>query len=211
MKIFENSRRRFLLAWSALIGGALANSSRVSAATLQQTVKATEGPFYPKKSMRLEDVDNDLVKVMGAVKQAGGEVIKLKGQVKDTNGKPLEGLRVEIWQCDVNGRYLHTGDKQATSYDEGFQGFGHDITNADGQYSFRSIKPTKYPGRTPHIHVKVCKGEKELLTTQFYVSGEPDNADDSLFRRLSKQEADAVSMTFVEGDEGSEAQVDIVV
>ncbi|MFK7853597.1 MAG: intradiol ring-cleavage dioxygenase [Granulosicoccus sp.] len=211
MKIFESSRRKFILAWSALIGSALASSSRVSAATLQQTAKATEGPFYPEKSMRLEDIDNDLVKVMGAVKQAGGEVIKLKGQVKDTNGKPLEGLRVEIWQCDVNGRYLHTGDKQAIDYDQGFQGFGHDITNTDGQYSFRSIKPTKYPGRTPHIHVKVCKGEKELLTSQFYIADEPDNAGDSIFRRLSKQEADAVSMKFVGVDDGFEAKVDIVV
>ena len=37
----------------------------------------------------------------------------------------------------------------------GFQGFGHDVTDAEGAYSFRTIKPVPYSGRTPHIHVKV--------------------------------------------------------
>lgn len=210
MRIIEKSRRKLLLRWGALMGGALMNR-HVGAAALVKTAKTTEGPFYPKESMRLDDIDSDLVKIIGMVKQAGGEVITLKGSVKDRKGKPLENLRVEIWQCDVNGRYLHTGDSQVVSVDEGFQGFGHDITDVDGMYSFRTIKPNKYPGRTPHIHVKVCTEDKELLTTQFYIDGEIENTGDGIFRRLSAQEADAVSMRFTDGAEWPEAVVNIVV
>ncbi|PLX45679.1 MAG: protocatechuate 3,4-dioxygenase, partial [Hyphomicrobiales bacterium] len=122
------------------------------------TPAATEGPFYPSPDMRLKDTDNDLVKIEGAVREAGGEVIFLTGRVLSRSGQPLEGARVEIWQCDVNRRYLHRGDHGAAR-DGGFQGFGHDITGADGSYRFRTIMPVPYPGRTPHIHVKVLAFE----------------------------------------------------
>jgi protocatechuate 3,4-dioxygenase beta subunit len=168
---------------------------RVEAAGL--TPRATEGPFYPTPSMRMADVDNDLVKVEGLVQGAGGEGITLKGTITDTDGNPRAGHRIEIWQCDLNGKYLHPGDDRNVTYDQGFQGFSHDITTANGSYSFRTIKPGKYPGRTPHIHVKVFDGDRELLTTQFYVAGDADNARDSLFRRMTAEEAKSVSMVYV--------------
>ncbi len=123
----------------------------------------------------------------------------------------MPGARIEIWQCDVNGKYLHPGDNRLVAYDQGFQGFGHNITDDAGNYAFRTIKPTKYPGRTPHIHVKVFDGNRELLTTQFYVAGNPDNARDNLYRRMSKADAEAVSMTFTKGPKGPETIVNIVV
>lgn len=176
-----------------------------------QTPAATEGPFYPTKSMRLEDVDNDLVKVLGMVQEAGGEVIHLKGRVMDEADTPLVGVRVEIWQCDVNGKYLHTGANARKEFDTGFQGFGHDITDEDGSYRFRTIKPTVYPGRTPHIHVKVYDGESELLTSQFYLPDHPNNARDRIYGRLTKAERAQVGMVFTDGPEGPETTVDIVV
>lgn len=69
---------------------------RLASAT--RTPSASEGPFYPTEAMRFADADNDLVKIDGAVRQAGGEVIVLKGRVLDSKGKPQEGARVEIWQ-----------------------------------------------------------------------------------------------------------------
>ena len=175
------------------------------------TPPATEGPFYPSKSMRFADVDNDLVKVLGQVQNAGGEVITLKGRVLDQDGATRPGLRVEIWQCDVNGKYLHTGANARDVYDTGFQGFGHDITGPDGTYHFRTIKPTVYPGRTPHIHVKVFDATDELLTTQFYLPDHPNNARDRIYRRLSEDEKARVTMHFVDGDDGPFASVDIIV
>lgn len=205
----ENKTRRFiLLALTSLFGG-FTFVGRAIADT--RTPKAAEGPFYPTPSMRVPDTDNDLVKIQGEVEEAGGEVITLRGIVTDRNARPLVGHRVEIWQCDVNGKYLHTGDNRNLAYDQAFQGFGHDMTDDNGAYIFRTIKPTTYPGRTPHIHVKVCEGDRELLTTQFYIKGHANNAQDSLFNRLSAVEIGRVSMDFVEGEGGTEATVNIVV
>lgn len=201
--------RRFFV--STILGaiGLSALAKPASAAT--PTPPAAEGPFYPTPTMRRADVDNDLVKILGSVEEAGGEVIILKGRVLDRAGAPLADRRIEIWQCDMNGKYLHSGDRQAIEFDPAFQGFGHDITGPDGSYEFRTIKPVTYPGRTPHIHVKVVEGEQEVLTSQFYIAGHPANSRDRIFNRLSDSDAQAVSMTFAMTDRGEEAVVDVVV
>lgn len=199
--------RRDVIARLTAFFGAWAFGMSASAAT----PSATEGPFYPTGSMRLNDVDNDLVKVIGLVQEAGGEIITLKGQVFDENHAPLSGLRVEIWQCDLNGVYLHSRAPDRDMYDTGFQGFGHDITDENGAYQFRTIMPTIYPGRTPHIHIKVLDGSKELLTTQFYLSDHPENARDRIYRRLSDAERAQVTMVFEDGADAPETTVDIVV
>jgi protocatechuate 3,4-dioxygenase beta subunit len=201
--------RRALLKYSTTIAGLTAVSPSVAASLL--TPRASEGPFYPKPSMRLDDIDNDLVKVTDAVTEAGGEIILLKGQVLSSGSKPLVGHRIEIWQCDVNGRYLHPRDGRRGEYDNGFQGFGHDITDDKGYYQFRTIKPTIYPGRAPHIHVKVWDGEHELLTTQFYIAGYKFNDSDGLYRRLSAEQAESVSMVFTEHDDVLETTVDVII
>ncbi len=201
--------RRALLKYSTAIAGLTAISPAAVAGIL--TPRASEGPFYPKPSMRFDDIDNNLVKVADAVTEAGGEIILLKGQILSKEGQPLAGHRIEIWQCDVNGIYLHTGDRRRVTYDNGFQGFGHDITDANGYYRFRTIKPTVYPGRAPHIHVKVWDREQELLTTQFYIAGYKYNDSDGLFRRMSPEQAEQVSMVFTEHDDVLETQVDLIV
>jgi protocatechuate 3,4-dioxygenase, beta subunit len=180
------------------------------AATLR-TPSATEGPFYPLPGMRFDDVDNDLVTLAGKVRQAGGEVVRLSGRVLDTGGSPLAGARVEIWQCDVGGRYLHSGDRGGVARDGGFQGFGHDITGSGGEYSFRTIKPVPYAGRTPHIHVKVLAGNRERLTTQFYLPDHPGNARDWLYQRIDPALREHVTLRFANTAIGPMATLDIIV
>ncbi|BDW86558.1 MULTISPECIES: hypothetical protein [Roseicyclus] len=202
------SRRGFVagglgaFGYAALAGPAAANTP---------TPSAMEGPFYPTPPMRRADVDNDLVRIIGMVEEAGGAVFRLKGRVMDRQGAALAGHRVEIWQCDMNGKYMHPGDRQAVTFDAAFQGFGHDVTDAEGRYEFRTIKPVAYPGRTPHIHVKVLDGTREVLTTQFYIAGHPANRSDFLFNQMPQAAADAVSMVFTMTDTGEEAIVDIVI
>jgi len=199
--------RRNLL--GALLGAAGAGVFARPAAAAILTPEQTAGPFYPTGGMRNADTDNDLVRIAGTVRQAGGQIVRLGGRVLDRSGQPREGARVEIWQCDVNGRYMHPADRRHSGHDPAFQGFGHDITDAEGRYRFRTIRPVAYPGRTPHIHVKVFAGRREL-TTQFYTAGEPANERDGIFRRLSPDERTAVLMQFSgSGDEPS-AEVDIV-
>ncbi|MBX2823756.1 MAG: protocatechuate 3,4-dioxygenase [Gammaproteobacteria bacterium] len=207
MNIDKLTRRGFFATLFGLTGCTFFRSGVAAG----MTPRATEGPFYPTPAMRMPDVDNDLVKVLGLVEEAGGEVLTLKGKITDSDGTPRQGHRIEIWQCDLNGIYLHPGDSRNIQYDQGFQGFGHDITGEDGSYQFRTIKPGKYPGRTPHIHVKVFNGDTELLTTQFYVADNPDNQRDSLFRRMSDEQAASVSMVYSDNNNRTEATVDIQV
>jgi protocatechuate 3,4-dioxygenase, beta subunit len=208
MRTFKSSRRALLMGAAASVSG-LFSARSLRAAGL--TPRAAEGQFYPTGAMRPSDVDNDLVKIAGRVREAGGKIFVLKGRVTDKDENPREGLRVEIWQCDVNGTYIHPGDNRRVTYDGGFQGFGHDVTGPDGTYRFRTIKPGKYPGRTEHIHVKVLDGARELLTTQFYVADNANNDRDSLFSRLSAAQANSVSMVYQNGPDGEEAIVNIVI
>ena len=203
----KSDRRAFLKASAASVAG-VALPGPVAAAL--RTPSAAEGPFYPSQSMRFADVDNDLVKILGAVREAGGEIIEITGRVMDRSENPIAGARVEIWQVDTNGRYLHTGDDQATARDPAFQGFGHDITGPDGSYRFRTIKPVSYPGRTPHIHVKVFTDDREL-TTQFYIAGHPENSKDGLYRRISKRKRKQVEMVFEPADGFERTVVDIII
>ncbi|MEM9850934.1 MAG: protocatechuate 3,4-dioxygenase [Pseudomonadota bacterium] len=205
----SNTTRRYLVAGIAAATGGYLVASRAWAG--QRTPGASEGPFYPAPSMRKPDTDNDLVRIEGQVEAAGGEVVILRGTVKSRLGAPLSGHRVEIWQCDVAGNYMHPSDPRSAAFDAAFQGFGHDITDADGAYVFRTIRPMPYPGRTPHIHVKVLDGDEERLTTQFYIAGEAANTSDVLFGRMTPEQAAQVSMTFVPGPDVAEARVDIIV
>jgi len=181
------------------------------AAAVMPTPSGTEGPFYPSTRMRFDDIDNDLVKIEGEVEQAGGEVVTLAGRVLDSAGNPISGARVEIWQCDVNGRYLHRGDSGWSSRDRAFQGFGHDLSAADGSYSFRTIKPVPYAGRTPHIHVKVLLDNRERLTTQFYLPDHPGNKNDWLYQRVPQAKRELVTMNFISNQQAPRAMLDIVI
>ncbi len=147
---------------------------------LFRTASTTEGPFYPDKLPL--DQDNDLIVIGNNSTPALGEVTQLSGRVLDVSGKPLKGLTVEIWQCDNNGVYIHSRDSKPkqSQRDQNFQGFGKFETSSTGEYRFRTIKPVPYPGRTPHIHVKVKRGDRELLTTQILIRGHQQNERDGV-------------------------------
>lgn len=173
-------RRRILA--GALAAGAAGLPLAALAQAILPTPRQTEGPFYPVQLPA--DQDNDLVAVKGAKGVAKGEVAHLSGRVLDANGRPLTGVRVEIWQCDANGRYHHPGDRSGRDADPNFQGFGHCLTEGDGGYSFRTIKPVPYPGRTPHIHFKLRLRDAPEFVTQMYVAGHAGNDRDPLLTSI---------------------------
>ena len=145
--------------------------------TLPPTPAQTAGPFYPLTYP--QDSDNDLLHVAGHPGAAHGVPAKITGRILDLNGRPVSGARVEIWQCDANGRYHYVRDDRADQpRDEDFQGYGTTTTDTEGSYQFVTIKPVPYPGRTPHIHFAVSGDGFERFITQMYVAGEPGNQSD---------------------------------
>ena len=176
------SRRAFVRGTLALGGLVVAPSLTWAQGRLMATPGQSPGPFYPDEFP--DDVDNNLVQVGSMPRGAQGQVVYVAGRVLDTGANPLPGARVEIWQCDALGRYIHSGDAGRGPSDSGFQGFGTTHTAADGRYWFRTIRPVAYTGRTPHIHFSVTARDGRRLVTQMYVAGERANAGDLLYRRL---------------------------
>ena len=154
---------------------------------LVRTPPQTEGPFYPNKLPL--DTDNDLLIINDAITPAVGEITHLTGRILDARGEPMRNAIIEIWQVDNTGAYIHSGSEGHSSRDTNFQGFGRFLTGSGGEYYFRTIKPVAYPGRTPHIHVKIKKGERELLTTQCYIKGDPRNERDGILRGIRDRRA----------------------
>lgn len=152
------------------------------AETLTLTPKQTEGPFYPDK-MPL-DTDNDLIIINDSLTPAVGTVAYLSGQVMDIKANPIRNALVEIWQVDNNGIYLHSRGGRREKLDSNFQGYGKFLTDSKGRYSFRTLKPSPYSGRTPHIHMAISVKGQRKLTTQCYVKGEPRNKKDFILKRV---------------------------
>ena len=165
------------------LGATLLAAPGAFAEELTNTPRLTEGPFYPDKLPL--DTDNDLLIVNDSITQAVGEVSWVSARVLDSRGEPIRNALVEIWQCDNNGVYLHSANFDGhAKQDRNFQGFGRFLTGSTGEYVFRTIKPVPYPGRTPHVHYKIKRNGKELLTTQCFVKGHPGNARDGVWRGM---------------------------
>jgi protocatechuate 3,4-dioxygenase, beta subunit len=196
-----------LVAAAALIASPVLH---LRAAGRRPTPAQTEGPFYPDKLPA--DSDADLLvnqSLQGALRYAKGEAAWVEGTLTDVEGRALEGTTVEIWQCDQDGHYHHRRD--GGQADPAFQGFGRVAVDAQGRWRFRTLKPVAYSGRTPHIHAKIKRGTRELLTTQLYVEGDPGNARDGIWRRLWAEDRALVTAPYVAGADGLSARYALVV
>jgi protocatechuate 3,4-dioxygenase beta subunit len=209
--MLPQDRRRFitrlgLATMMFAVRGALAEE-------LTRTPPQTEGPFYPDHLPL--DTDNDLLVVNEGITPAVGEVTWLNGRILDAKGDPIRNALVEIWQCDNNGVYLHSGSDNGPKRDKNFQGFGRFLTGSTGEYLFRTIKPVPYPGRAPHIHFAIKrKGRKELIT-QCYIKGHPGNEKDGVYKGIKgEKERQSVTIPFepLKGSRAGElaARFDIV-
>jgi len=183
-------RRRFLSRCGASL--ALFAAPGAFAEALLQTPRQTPGPFYPDHLPL--DTDNDLIIINDNLKPAVGEITYLSGRILDASGNPIRDATVEIWQCDKNGAYLHSGSGNAEKRDPNFQGFGRFLTSSTGEYLFRTIKPVAYPGRAPHIHFAIKMKGRERWTTQCYIKGDPANPKDGIWKSV-KDDAQRESIT----------------
>jgi protocatechuate 3,4-dioxygenase beta subunit len=161
----DAARRRALRTGVALLVG-LSASRLARAASLAPTPAQPLGPFYPR--VLPDDRDNDLATIRGRDRPALGTVLFVEGRVLDASATAVADALVEIWQCDVHGKYLRPGDDSPGPRDENFQGYGQARTDATGAYSFRTIRPVPYSSRPPHIHFQVRHPRYPTLVTQLY-------------------------------------------
>lgn len=153
----------------------------------------TDGPLLGEGRVRPED--SDLTRQHGA--EPIGERINVSGRLLDSDGRPVAGQLVEIWQCNAAGRYRHAVDQHPAPLDLNFTGAGRCITGADGSYRFVTIKPGAYPwGNHPnawrpcHIHFSVFgRVFTERLVTQMYFPGDPLLEFDPIFNSVRDERA----------------------
>lgn len=181
------------------------------------TPAQTSGPFYPTGDQPDEDLD--LTRVAGRDGAAEGEVILVRGRILDEECRPVPDALVEIWQANTHGRYHHERDTSPAPVDPNFQGWGEVVTNASGEYGFRTVLPGPYAAgsgtRTRHIHFRVARRDYHELITQMYFVGEPLNEGDMIWSQLSPEERARVTVrkepaTGPDGEECGLCRFDVV-
>ncbi|MBV8521038.1 MAG: protocatechuate 3,4-dioxygenase subunit beta [Acetobacteraceae bacterium] len=155
-------------------------SPRLALWSLQNSLSEITGPLFGHEE--IGPLDNDLIRNYS---QGGGEPIGeriiVHGHVRDENGRPVSGTLLEFWQCNAGGRYRHVNDRYIAPLDPNFGGCGRTLTNDEGYYYFRTIKPGPYPWRNytnswrpAHIHFSVFGTSfGQRLITQMYFEGDP--------------------------------------
>ena len=126
------------------------------------TPAQTEGPYYkagsPQRSSLLEP-------------NMGGTRIVISGVVFDKNCRAIANAWLDFWQADANGAYDNSGYRLR----------GHQFTDSSGRYRLETVVPGEYPGRTPHIHLKVSAPNGPTITSQLYFPGAAGNNSDNIF------------------------------
>lgn len=158
----------------------VARSPRYSLISLQNSISEITGPRFGHND--IDEGDNDLLTNYAKAGESPiGERIILHGRVLDENAKPVPNTLVEIWQANAGGRYRHKKDTYLAPIDPSFGGCGRTLTDKNGYFFFRTVKPGAYPWRNmvnnwrpAHIHVSVFgSGFVQRLITQCYFEGDP--------------------------------------
>jgi protocatechuate 3,4-dioxygenase beta subunit len=141
---------------------------------------------------RFEISAQDIAHLAPGSPRAIGQYIEVTGRVMDEDGAPLAGSMIEIWQANSAGKYIHEMDRHEAPVDPNFSGLGRFVTDAEGRYTFRSIKPGAYPvtesdwwWRPPHIHFSIFGPSwMDRFITQIFFPGEPLNEIDLLLNAV---------------------------
>ena len=151
------------------------------------------GPLVPRGFVR--NGENDLT-IHGKSAPLGEKMI-LEGRLLDANGRPIRDGLVEIWQANASGRYHHEGDQHDAPLDPNFHGIGRTMTDAEGRFTFITVKPGSYPWgnhrfawRPQHIHFSLLgNAPVQRLITQMYFPGDPMLDIDPVYNSVPDPEA----------------------
>lgn len=170
-------------------------SPRKPLLSLQQSFSELTGPVFGHDM--LGPLDNDLILNYRKDQDPIGQRIVVHGRVLDQNGRGLPGVLVEVWQANAGGRYRHKNDNYVAALDPNFGGCGRCITDENGWYKFRTIKPGPYPWRNriddwrpAHIHFSIFGHSlTQRLITQLYFEGDPLLKIDPIYLTIPDAEA----------------------
>ncbi|MDA9207292.1 hydroxyquinol 1,2-dioxygenase [Octadecabacter sp.] len=136
----------------------------------------------------------------------GGPVLLAEGTVKDTDGNPISGAELDIWQTAPNGMYASQDEEQDTFSFHGLMTVGN-----DGKYAFTTVKPVEYtvpsdgpvgdilracgrhPWRPSHLHYIITAPGYKSLVTEIFPEDDPYLDQDTVFGVR-----DDLVMTYVE-------------
>jgi protocatechuate 3,4-dioxygenase alpha subunit len=164
----------------------------------------TPGKTYPWR----QPLGNDLI-----TPDASGERIRIEGRVTDGDGAPVDDAMIEIWQADAAGRYAHPADKRRPNAQ--FKGFGRAMSDAEGRFSFSTIKPGAVPGpdgkpQAPHILVAVfARGLPRHAYTRIYFADEAANASDAILALVPAERRTTLIAARAENNGGAVYRFDI--
>jgi protocatechuate 3,4-dioxygenase, beta subunit len=176
---FQRDRQWHPPAFTPHYKSSVSRSPRNALLSLEQSLSEITGPTFGHGD--IDPIDNDLIKNFAHGGDPIGERIILHGRVLDESGRPVPNTLVEIWQANAGGRYRHRKDTYFAPIDPNFGGCGRTMTDADGHYHFRTVKPGAYPFRNfinawrpAHIHISVFGPSfTQRLITQMYFEGDP--------------------------------------
>lgn len=183
--ITTDTRQEFILL-SDILGASMQTIGVNNEAVGDATEATVFGPFFVENAPEISIGDD----ISGG---AAGEACWVEGTVKDTNGNPLAGARIEVWEADEDGFY----DVQ---YNDGRTAArAHLHSDENGNYAFWALTPTPYPipydgpvgqllerfGRSPvrtsHLHFMVSAPGTRTLVTHIFVDGCEYLEKDSVF------------------------------
>jgi hydroxyquinol 1,2-dioxygenase len=182
--ITDDKRQEFILL-SDVLGTSMQTIIVNDDPTGRTTEATVVGPFFVENAPRVE-LGGD---ISGG---ASGEPCWVEGVVTDTEGRPVSGARIEVWEADDDGYYdvQYRDDRSAAR--------GHLFTDEDGRYRFWALTPTRYPipddgpvgdllaatnrspMRAPHLHFMVSHEGMRTVITHIFVAGD-DLGSDSVF------------------------------
>lgn len=178
-EFYQRDRRWQPPAYDENYKTSVARSPRLALISLQNSASEITGPVFGHTD--IDPIDKDLIKNYAKTGDPIGERIIMHGRVLDENARPVPNTLVEIWQANAGGRYRHKKDTYLAPIDPNFGGCGRTLTDENGYYYFRTVKPGAYPWRNwvndwrpAHIHISVFgSGFAQRLITQMYFEGDP--------------------------------------
>lgn len=194
-ELFQRDRQMQPPQFTPVYKTSVSRSPRHALISLQNSISEITGPVFGHNE--LGPLDNDLIRNYAKAGEPIGERIIVHGRVLDETGRGVPHTLVEFWQANAGGRYRHVNDTYIAPIDPNFGGCGRALTDGEGYYYFRTIRPGPYPWRNysntwrpAHIHFSMFgSGFAQRLITQMYFEGDPLIAKCPIVQTIPDQQA----------------------